>query len=209
MGLLGNGVYLINLGEQFARAYWARNGLKAERFSDVEISQGKTPDFRVFKSGDLVAYCEAKHVQHDDWLDKKLKTAKPLELAGGLRHDPIFNRLVGHIHKAYKQFTAVNPNREYPNVLVFLNSDNQCDNRDLVAVMTGNFYIEGGGAERIYSAYSDGRIKEEKFAIDLYVWFDVSKGEDQKGFHYFIKNGPHYAALCALLASDPSTHRHP
>lgn len=98
-------------------------------------------------------------MQHDDWWAKKLETAQPLELVGGLRHDPIFNRLVGHIHKAYKQFTAVNPNREYPNVLVFMNSDNQCDNRDLVAVMTGNLYIEGGGAERIYSAHSDGRIK--------------------------------------------------
>jgi hypothetical protein len=199
---------LSNLGEQFAEIYWARKGFKAERFSAAEIGQGKTPDFRVFKSGNLVAYCEAKHVQHDDWLDRKLKTAQHLELVGGLRHDPIFNRLVGHIHKAYKQFTAVNANREYPNVLVFMNSDSQCDNRDLVAVMTGNFYVEGGGAEPIYSAYSDGRIREEKFAIDLYLWFDESKGEDQKGFHYFVAKGPHYAALCELLGSDPSKHEH-
>lgn len=199
---------MINLGEQFAEVYWERKGLKAERFSAAEIGQGKTPDFRVFKSGDLVAYCEAKHVQHDDWLDRKLEAAQPMELVGGLRHDPIFNRLVGHIHKAYKQFMAVNQNREFPNVLVFVNSDSQCDNRDLVAVMTGNFYVEGGGAEPIYSVYSDGRIREEKFAIDLYLWFDESKGEDQKGFHYFVANGPHYAALCALIGSDPSKHLH-
>jgi hypothetical protein len=157
----------MNLAEQFALACWGRNGLKAERFSVAEIGQGKTPDFRIFKSGDLVAYCEAKHVQHDDWLDRKLEIARPLELVGGVRHDPIFNRLVGHIHKAYKQFKAVNPNREYPNVIVFMNSDSQCDNRDLVAVMTGNLYIEGGGAEPIYSAYSEGKIREEKVAIDF------------------------------------------
>jgi hypothetical protein len=202
-------VEMINLAEQFAEAYWERNGLKAERFSAAEIGRGKTPDFRIYKSDALVAYCEAKHVQHDDWLDQKLKTAKPLELVGGRRHDPIFNRIVGHIHKAYKQFTAVNPNREYPNVLVFMNSDMQCDNRDLVAVMTGNFYMEGGGAESIYTAYSEGRIKEEKFAIDLYLWFDESKGDTQRGFHYFIANGPHYVALCALLGSDPSKHVRP
>jgi hypothetical protein len=200
---------MANLGEQFAEAYWARHGLKTERFSKEEIGQGKTPDFRVFKAGELVAYCESKHVQYDGWLDEKLKAAQPLELVGGSRHDPIFNRIVGHIHKAYKQFTAVNPHREYPNVLVFMNSDKQCDNRDLVAVMTGNFYVEGGGAEPIYTAYSEGRIKEEKFAIDLYVWFEESKGHDQKGFHYFIANGRHYATLCALLDSDSSKHVRP
>ncbi len=200
---------MINLGEKFAETYWARHGLKAERFTREEIGQGKTPDFRVFKSGELVAFCEAKHVQHDDWLDKKLETAKPLEIVGGLRHDPVFNRLVAHIHKAYKQFMSVNPDRKYPNVLVFMNSDKQCDNRDLVAVMTGNFYVEGGGAEPIYTAYSEGRIKEEKFAIDLYVWFEELKGRDEKGFHYFITNGPHYAALCALLGSDSSKHVRP
>lgn len=74
-------------------------------------------------------------------------------------------------------------NAEAVNVLVFVSSDNQCDNRDLVAVMTGNLYIDRGGAERNFSAYSDGRIKEEKFAFDLYLSFDVSNGEDQKGFH--------------------------
>jgi hypothetical protein len=65
-------------GEGFAEAYWDKRGLKAERFTPGEIGQGKTPDFRVFKSGELVAFCEAKHAQHDDWLDKKLEAAKPL-----------------------------------------------------------------------------------------------------------------------------------
>jgi hypothetical protein len=32
---------------------------------------------RVFKQSELVAYCVAKHVQHDDWLDKKLEAAQP------------------------------------------------------------------------------------------------------------------------------------
>jgi len=68
-----------------------------------------------------------------------------------------------------------------------MNSDKQCDSRDLVAVMTGNFYVEGGGAESIYTAYSEGRIKEEKFAIDLYVWFEESKGQDQ---NIFITSSP-------------------
>jgi hypothetical protein len=174
------------------------------------LERGTKPTSSTISSScELVAFCEAKHLQHDHWLDEKLKTAVPGELVGGLRHDPIFNRLVGHIHKASKQFAAVNPKREYPNFLVFMNSDKQCDNRDLAAVMTGNAYIEGGGVEPIYAAYSEGRIKKEKSAVDLYLCFDESKGEDQKGFHYFIADGPHYAALCALLGTGPSKHRRP
>lgn len=197
------------MGERFAEEYWRRHGLKAERFSKEELRKGKTPDFRVFKSGELVSYCEAKHVQHDDWLDKQLREARPLEIVGGLRADPIYNRLTEHIHKAAQQFAAVNPARELPNVLVFVNSDKVCDNRDLVSVMTGDAHIEGGGAEPIYTAYSEGRIREEKFTIDLYVWFDEDKGEGQKGFHYFIADGKHYGRLCELLGSDPTGHRRP
>ena len=49
-------------------------------------------------------------------------------------------------------------------------------------------------------------MREEKSAIDLNLWFEESKGQDQKGFHYLIANGPHYPALCALLGSDSSKH---
>jgi hypothetical protein len=35
------------------------------------------------------------------------------------------------------------------------------------------------------------------------------QGEGQKGFHYFIANGPHYAKLCGLTDSDPSKHIRP
>ena len=35
-------------------------------------------------------------MQHDGWLEK-MEITKPLEIVGNLRHDPIFNRLVGSI----------------------------------------------------------------------------------------------------------------
>jgi hypothetical protein len=49
--------------EQFAAHYLKQHGLRAERFSKEETRVGKTPDSRVFKHTELVAYCEAKHVQ--------------------------------------------------------------------------------------------------------------------------------------------------
>jgi hypothetical protein len=107
--------------------------------------------------------------------------------SGGLRHDPIYNRLADRIHEAAKELHAVNLDHEFPNVLIFTNSDTHCGFTDLLGVLTGNFYAEGGTIEPIYKEISEGRIREEKPTIDLYVqlqlvplhipfWQDVQRG---------------------------------
>src|SRR5260370_42512720 len=133
----------VNVAEQFAEDYLRKHSLRPERFSKLEMRTGKTPDYRVFRDTGLVAYCEAKHLQRDDW-------------AGGLRSDPIFNRISNHIHEAVQQFNAVNPDRACPNILVFANSDTISDARDLDSVITGLFRVAGGADEAIYAQYSDG-----------------------------------------------------
>ena len=167
----------------------------------------KTPDYRVFKEADLAAYCEAKHVQYDRWLDEQLAEAQPLQIVGGLRSDPIFNRLTAHIHTAHKQFIAVNPAHDCPNVLVFANSDRHCTfTGDLLGVLTGNFYGEGEVVEPIFQQFSDGRIMCEKMTIDVYVWWDTWKS-DQRPRLWFWRNSQHCADTSTLLGSDPATHR--
>ena len=188
----------MNTAEQFAEDYLKEHSLRPERFSKKEMRLGKTPDFRVFKQADLVAYCEAKHVQHDDWLDEQWKEAQPLQIVGGSRPDPIFNRIGNHIHEAVQQFNAVNPEHTYPNVLVFANSDSQCSAEDLRSVLTGEFRVKGGAAEKIYEQYSDGRIRNEKFVIDMYIWWDSSKPAD-KFSRYSWKESKHREALRELL----------
>jgi hypothetical protein len=195
-----------NLGEEFAIEWLARHGLRAERFSKSETRQGKTPDFRVLKGTEFVLYCESKYVQHDEWLDKQLANAQPLEIVGGLRHDPIYNRLADRIHDAAKQFEAVNTG-QFPNVLILTNSDAHCGFPDLLSVLTGNFYAEGGAVDPIFKQISEGRIREEKLTIDLYVWLNEWKGNQQKGTLYFNAGSKHYAALSSLLGSDPANHR--
>lgn len=177
-----------------------------EPFAKDELGKTKTPDFRVYRNSDLVFYCESKHVQRDFWLEEQLHTAAPLQIVGGARPDPIFNRLATHIHEAAKQFRAVNPNQDFPNVLIFTNSDEQCGFADLVAVLTGNFYAEGGAVEPIYAQYSEGRIKDEKHTIDLYVWLNDSKGSNQKGSWFFNERSRHYATLCSFFGTDPRRH---
>ena len=59
--------------EQFAASYLKQRGLRVERFTKEEMRLGKTPDYRVFKRAELVAFCEAKHVQEDYWLEEQLR----------------------------------------------------------------------------------------------------------------------------------------
>ena len=193
--------------EQYAEAYLTGLSLRPERFSKQEMRLGKTPDFRVFRDSDLVAYCEAKHVQHDEWLDQQLEAAQPLQLVGGLRPDPVFNRLTAHIHKAAQQFAAVNPQRVYPNILVLANFDRACEFRDqLLGVLTGNFYGEGSVVEPIFEQFSNGRILYEKVTIDAYVWWDGWKN-DPRPRHWYWENSPRYATVSMLLKTDPAAHR--
>jgi hypothetical protein len=54
----------MDAAEQFAGDYLKRYDLRTGRFRKREMRVSKTPDYRVFKEADFVAYCEAKHVQH-------------------------------------------------------------------------------------------------------------------------------------------------
>src|SRR6516225_8956261 len=99
----------MDTAEQFASDFLRMHGLRPERFRKEEMGLSKTPDFRVLREMELVAYAETKHIQHDDWLDKQIKDAEPLEIVGGPRPDPIFNRLTTHIHNASQQFASLNP----------------------------------------------------------------------------------------------------
>ena len=198
----------LNVGEQNAVNFFAKYGLACERFTEQEMRQGKTPDFRVFKGAEFVLYGEAKHIQEDTWLDDQLKEAPPMTSVGGARHDPAFNRLSGHIHEAAKQFQAVNPGHEYPNVLVFTSSDRGCTFTDLIFTLTGNFYAETGAIDPIYKNVSEGRIRTEKYTIDLYVFKDDFPGGLGTEHIYFQNKGSkHYFRLCELLGSDPLTHK--
>jgi hypothetical protein len=76
-----------------------------------------------------------------------------------------------------------------------------------LSVLTGNFYGEGGIVDAIYKQVSEGRIREEKLTIDLYVWLREWKGKQQKGTLYFNNGSKHYAALSAHFGSDPAKHR--
>jgi hypothetical protein len=170
-----------------------------KKFDKNRMRTGKTPDFKVFKHGSLIFYCEVKNPEKDVWLDRLISEAKPGEIVGGLRRDPVFNRLTTHIHSARKQFDAVNQAETLPNVLAFYNEDKNSDFWDLLAVTTGNAYAESGAVLPIYKIISEGRVKADLMKIHLFIWFDNDKPHR---FFFNLINDKHISNLCSLFGYD-------
>jgi hypothetical protein len=189
-------------GEHRLQGFLTRAGLRVERFSKAEMRQGRTPDFRVFANDELAFYCEVKTAQEDEWLDKQLAAAPPLTLVGGARPDPTYNRISNQIRSAIGQCDAVNPAMDHPNVLAIVNGDDHAGITDLIQVVTGNAYCEGGEVIPMFRGYSEGRIREEKIRIHLYLWFDEGESEPKK--FWMQSHAAHHSSLCRYLGIDPA-----
>src|SRR5262249_19700557 len=143
-----------------------------ERFNYRETSVHRTPDFKVMRNGNLVAYCEVKSPR-DDWLDEQIDAAPAGQLAGGARDDPTFNRIARQISQAASQFDAVNADRTVPNILVFVNHAEASNANDLVETLTGYAELDNGKRIPTVRHLSEGRIGAARHRIDLYVWIDA------------------------------------
>jgi hypothetical protein len=185
--------------EEKLKKYLEERGFTCERFSKEETRTGKTPDFRVFRGGDFVFFCEVKSSPKDRWLDKLLEGATPGEIVGGGRSDPIFNRLTADIHSAVKQFNAVNPDQKWPSVLALVNHDDMCGFNDLIGILTGNFYADDGNTHPIYKQFSEGRIRDEKGKIHLFIWLDDFKPQR---LLFSQTNHECHIRLCELLGTN-------
>ena len=194
---------LVNNGESLVSDYLTGHGLSVERFGKESMHQSRTPDFRVMAGDRLAFYCEVKTAQEDEWLERQLETAPPLTLVGGLRPDPTYNRISNYIHSAVGQFDAVNPKMKHPNVLAIVNGDDGAGFTDLIQVLTGNAYCDSGEVWPMFRAYSEGRIRDEKLRVHLYLWFNEGSASGPQEF--FPEFHPeHHAALCGHLGVDPT-----
>jgi hypothetical protein len=137
--------------------------------------QERRPDFRMVSWRGLVGYCEVKSPR-DDWLDEQLERAPPGTIVGGGRPDPTFNRVARHVLKAVKQFDAVNPDHSLPNVLVFVNHDDNSGYPDMFETLTGRFRADSGEAYETMTHISNGVPGEKRKRIDLYIWIDDYRG---------------------------------
>ncbi len=182
--------------EEILRSHW----LMPQRFTKAEMRAGKTPDYRVMRGDALAAFCEVKSPR-DDWLDDQLDEAAPGQIVGGLRDDPVFNRLSRIIEKAASQFDAVNASREVPNILFLVNHDTTSDYGDLRETLTGMFFTEDGTRYPTVKHVSEGKIKEAKFRIDAYAWFD-RKTSRLQGWMLSESMPEHVDAICSMFRLD-------
>jgi hypothetical protein len=182
--------------------WFAANGLYAQRFTDAEARAGKTPDFRLWRNSQHVAYCEVKSPR-DEWLDDQLKNAAPFQIVGGLREDPTFNRIAGLVRKAVKQLDAVNPERILPNIVVFVNWADASHFRDLDETLTGYLQLSDGSTTPTMLKVSEGRMRDEKRRIDAYVWFDGNRRKVE-GIFLTQSDMSHRDAVCSWLGVDPA-----
>jgi hypothetical protein len=190
--------YLKLVGERIVMP----RGLRLSRFTQEETLAGRTPDFRVLRLDNLVAYCEVKSPR-DDWLDNQLDEAPPFTIVGGGRPDPIFNRIARHVAKAETQFDAVNADRSVLNLLAFVNHDAMSHFADLRETLTGMFHAEGGERFQIMPHISERWIGEAKRRIDLFVWINQKENRIE-GYVFNEESGERVVRVCDLLGVERS-----
>jgi len=142
--------------EKFAERILKTYGFDPVRFSKKEKQDKQTPDFKVIAYNEFLFYCEVKSIVVD--------------INGGIKHDTIQNNITDNIHEAYKQFQSVNSSHFAPNVLIWISHDNQIDILHLYNLFRGSMKIPGISFEKDLRKFCNGRIKDEKYNIDLHLW---------------------------------------
>lgn len=145
-----------------------KQSLKFVIFSQHEMINKKTPDFKIVFNKKLVGYCEVKST-HDEWPQEQLNSVPLNTIVSECRNDPVFNRMSNAIHKAASQFNSVNADHRMLNILAIVNHDIHSGPNDLRETLTGNFLADDGTLYPINRRISEGRIKEDKKIIDLYI----------------------------------------
>ena len=178
------------LSRPYCAAGLNKPAFEVKEFSKKEKKGSKTPDFRVYSEGRLAFFCEVKGISQN--------------VPSGVHADSIYNRITTKIHEAVQQFEAVNPTGAESNALAFVTDDDFWDEDDLIQTMKGTFDADNGSCDRIYIKYSQGRIKDEKYRIHLYIWMRAVFHRNQpRTYLLFSEDEHHYKALCQLFCVDP------
>jgi hypothetical protein len=179
---------------------FAPRRLRLERFKRDETLVGRTPDYRVFRGDQLVAYSEIKSPR-DDWIDEKLDAAPPFTFVGGARPDPTFNRIARHVAKAATQFNAVNADRSALNLLLFVNHDTHSHFADLRETLTGVFHAADGERFQTMPHISERRIGQAKLRIDLFAWISA-RDRRVEGYMFNEQDKERLKRVCDLMELD-------
>lgn len=157
---------------------------RAVSFNKKELREegNKTPDFKVYKKDEFLFFCEVKEIKEDR-----------RSFENGIEKDNTYGKLSNLIADSSCQFTSVNKEHKFPNVLAIYNNKLGADIQDYISTFTGNFYSDADESLPVFKNISNGKIKELKSIIDLCIWYDVRNQE----FKYsFFRDSIHFRNLC-------------
>jgi hypothetical protein len=163
--------------------FFSLKGLVAERIPETV---SKTPDFKVKRGAEVVAFCEVKSPQDifNERLTDAILSGKGGIIETGYGNDYRQARCIERAaQKAAAQFRVANPAHAVPNILTVVNHDTYADVEDFVQSLTGNFRGLAVAQQAIQSTIPE---------IDLYIWID-QKGRGAEPEPRIIYN--HKAAL--------------
>lgn len=176
--------------------YLIERGFQVKEFTKKERKY-KTPDLIIFKENKQI-FCEVKSIEEDKWLEKKLREET---FAFRTIPDPSLNSISNKVHEAVNQFDSVNEDLKYPNVLIFVNHERSYSVGTLINVLTGLFFATNGSRYSIYRKFSEGRIKDEKSRIHLYIWDDDLLRTDP--YYLFLQsNKEHFHTLLDVFGKN-------
>lgn len=168
----------LTLSEQYVqKLFQTKYGILLQKI--IEIDGVKTPDFEFLTGNKRIFVCELKDFEHVEPSEEAgwSVTNHPDGSVEASKASNAPNRISQQIYKAYQQLSKYSE----PKVLIFLNHSGM-DYRDLEETYRGYFIIEYGD-KKIKKTYSmrasEGRIKNFKSKIDLYIWIDVSALESE------------------------------
>jgi hypothetical protein len=149
------------------------------RIDARKLAAGVSPtaDFELISDGKVATVAELKTFQSGDAAEVELDCQEDELIAGVLGTDNGTERVGNAINKAARQL----PGYECPKVLVLLNFDECMDESDLVAAYRGELnYLGSDGhrtIDRSAARVAEGRIREKKRLIDVFLWVDGRSGK--------------------------------
>jgi hypothetical protein len=170
-------------------------GVQLRKLPESKSDGKKTPDFELLDGGTRCAVMEVKTL---DYTPRTLENGWTVEIDDIIkkaeRIDNSPKRVATLINKAWKQLSDF----AEPKILTFVNDEPVADNLDLEEALNGfmTYENEEGFSYNNFSSISlaNGRIKDLKWNIDLYIWIDRVRRKDPV-FRFVSEEGYRIARL--------------
>ena len=151
-----------------------------------------TPDYELVVEGKRCAVLEAKRLERAPRTPENgWRVSRHGPITRATREDNGPSRVTALIHKACRQFSAFSD----PKILAFVNDENMLDALDMEEAFNGSLYYGNeqiGYANTSSAKIANGRIREEKKNIDLFIWMDRYKTRNPV-FRFATDTGHHLA----------------